>query len=144
MWGSFHRLRTSVTFISRWKNFLKEVITATACPIFFQHLTSTIFMDMIRQEFPVVETGPQRQEAQALSYEEKNALRYAAGYVPRHLKKRLRTLLSMVWRYTIRATLYGLPPGRKSLRCGCRNGRSLGLKPQRGRFMHIIKSAQLK
>ena len=89
MWGSFHRLRTSVTFISRWKNFLKEVITATACPIFFQHLTSTIFMDMVRQEFPVVETGPQRQEEQALSYEEKNALRYAAGYVPRHLKKRL-------------------------------------------------------
>ena len=88
MWGAFHRLRTSEMFTSHWKNFLKETISANACPIFFQHLTSTIFMDMVWQEFPVVETETPRQE-QVLSYEEKNTLQYAAGYVPRHLKKRL-------------------------------------------------------
>ena len=100
MWGVFHRLRTSEVFIGHWKNFLKETISVNACPIFFQHLTSTIFMDMVRQEFPVVEAEPPRQEEQALSYEERNALRYAAGYVPRHLKKHLQKICTSIERRT--------------------------------------------
>jgi hypothetical protein len=47
-------------------------------------------MELVRQEFPVVEDDSTNQEVWALSYAEQNALQYAAGYVPRHLKQRLK------------------------------------------------------
>ena len=42
---------------------------------------------MIFLHFPLKKEQEQERGEEALSYNEKNALRYAAGYVIRHLKK---------------------------------------------------------
>ena len=89
MWTTFHKIRTSKEFTTRWTNFLKEEVGVSACPIFFQHVTTSIFGDKVREKFPVTAEQAKQSEEPPLSYEEMNALRYAAGYVPRHLKKRL-------------------------------------------------------
>ena len=55
----------------------------------FQYVTTAIFKEVIKHQFPInAETGPAK-DLPALTYEESNALRYAAGYVPRALRKRL-------------------------------------------------------
>ena len=90
IWGAFHRIRTSTTFTSCWAKFLHETTGATPCPIFFQNITTTIFTDLVHQHFPiVVAESTSDHEAKVLSYEEKNALRYVAGYIPHHLTQKL-------------------------------------------------------
>jgi len=88
MWAKFHKMRTSKEFTSHWTKFLQEEVGVCACPIFFQHITTTIFNEKVRGKFPITATQLTSQEP-SLSYEEMTALRYAAGYIPRHLKKRL-------------------------------------------------------
>lgn len=65
-------------------------IDAKACPIFFQYVTDIIFKELVKSAFPIVavESGV---ENAPLTYEV-NALRYAAGYVPRAVRKKLRKL----------------------------------------------------
>ena len=52
-------------------------------------------MKSLKQHCPIVQptstSGVTSQEELSLSYEEQNALRYAAGYIPRALTKKLRT-----------------------------------------------------
>ena len=60
------------------------------CPIFFQYLTDEFFRGMILFHFPLKTQEKPHQSTQTLSYNEKNALRYAAGYVIRHSKKKIK------------------------------------------------------
>ena len=55
----------------------------------YQYLTDAIFREMIRKKFPI-ERAQGIAEEKSLTYEEMNGLRYAAGFVPRALRKKLR------------------------------------------------------
>ena len=68
--------------------FLRECTAEQASPTFFQYITDVIFKEMIKREFPLTSIDGGSNEA-PLSYLEKNALRYSAGYVTRNLRKQL-------------------------------------------------------
>ena len=88
MWGTFHQVRCSTTFKDMWASFLLDNLSVIACPIFYQYVTDEFFRSMIREHFPVASSQNSRaSDNVTLTYQEKNALRYAAGYVIRHLAK---------------------------------------------------------
>ena len=67
-----------------------------ACPIFFQYFTDAFFRGMISLPFPL-KVEEERSTCtssceRTLSYSEKIALCYAAGYVIRHLQKKVKRL----------------------------------------------------
>ena len=89
MWELFFKLRTSSYFEYMWKEFLTGCGTDTS-PTVYQHVTDTVFKDMISMQFPVAAQmeGSTHHEVQ-LDYKEKNALRYVGGYVTRALYQKL-------------------------------------------------------
>ena len=81
MWGAYHAIRTSQEFKCLWKTFLKES-RVQATPIFYQSLTDRLFQKRIELHFPI--PSPSRPhdsevETSTLTFEEENAIRYAAG-----------------------------------------------------------------
>ena len=93
IFGAFHQLRSSQAFKSEWANFLQKGATTDADPTFYQYVVGEIFDEILKQHCPIVQptSGVTSQEELSLSYEEQNALRYAAGYIPRALTKKLHT-----------------------------------------------------
>jgi hypothetical protein len=89
MWARFHEIRTSAEFLSRWSSFTTSALGEPATPILTQHLTTLMFRGMIDQQFPLAESTGAEEELPSLSVQEENALRYAAGYVCRNLRKKL-------------------------------------------------------
>ena len=59
-------------------------------PTLYQHLTSLIFTELVKEKFPVVDTQLSEcsEELTYLGYEEANAMRYVAGYVCRAVQKK--------------------------------------------------------
>ena len=64
-------------------------IGKSAPPIFYQYITDVLFKTMVKCHFPVNPVASQPHDVPPLDYQESNALRYAAGYVPRAIRKRL-------------------------------------------------------
>ena len=87
MWGAFHRLRTTPTFKAMWENFLEKSIETMACPSCYQHVVDLVFQSHIKLHYALTQPV-QKAEESTLTYEERNALLYAAGYVPRVLRKK--------------------------------------------------------
>ncbi len=89
MWGQYHKLRTSD---GKWQRFLETATSTPPCPIFYQHVTDAVFKQIIvKQQYPIQRAQNSEGEGEvSLTFEETNGLRYAAGYVPRALKKKLR------------------------------------------------------
>ena len=56
--------------------------------IFCQYVGNFIFKELIRVYHPITKLAESK-SIQCLTYEETNALRYAAGYIPQVLKKKL-------------------------------------------------------
>ena len=77
MWGAYHLLRTSPTFIQRWTSFMSSTIgDLHQDPILIQYITDQFFHRLIRCQYSLA----------ALTYEERNALHYTVCCT---LKKRL-------------------------------------------------------
>ena len=91
MWGAYHCIRTSPTFTGLWREFLQRA-NIQALPIFYQSLTDSLFQNRIEYHFPLSCSPQQVGEAEAegsmLTFEEENAIRYAAGYVLRAVRKK--------------------------------------------------------
>lgn len=87
MWSSYHGLRSSISYRDHWKTFLQSC-TSEISPIFIQYVGNFVFKELVRIHHPVAEST-QSDPIKCLTYEEINALRYAAGYIPRALKKKL-------------------------------------------------------
>ncbi len=88
MWGLYHELRTSDSFKEEWSRFLHEC-GKQPCASFVQFVTNTLFKQLIEEEFPLNSTTNSNGHSGLMTFEEKNALRYVAGYVCRTLRKRL-------------------------------------------------------
>ena len=87
MWGLYHSIRTSASFIGLWVK-LQQSAGMDPLPTFYQHVTDQIFHDLVQQHFPVQLTES-TEEANWLGHQEANAIRYVAGYVCRSLRKKI-------------------------------------------------------
>lgn len=92
IWKAFFQLTSSLSFKLKWENFLRPIITTSPCPIFYQYVTDYIFKYHVKANFPIIEPSASV-EVDTLTYFEKNAIRYAAGYVPKALRKKLKKSL---------------------------------------------------
>jgi hypothetical protein len=92
LWRNFQTFRISGDHFMLWNNFLKESIKSVnkGSAIFLQYITTHIYKQLINRHFPAPAINHHQKTACALSYEEKNALRYAAGYIPRNLLSKLK------------------------------------------------------
>lgn len=89
LWRSFHRLRSSATFRNDWRKFLESSVGKQAHPAFHQHVTMAIFKKLVEVEFPLPPTDSIEHPDRPLTFEEKNALRFVAGYVCRKVRTSL-------------------------------------------------------
>eukprot|EP00731_Ephydatia_muelleri_P023298 Em0015g881a len=92
MWSSYHVVRTSQDYVDKWMAFLRDSSTLPAtqlCPVFFQYVGNQIFRQLVRDECGFSLECSNLGTTEQLTYEELNALRYTAGYVPRALQKKL-------------------------------------------------------
>ena len=90
MWSSFHSVRTSAEYCKLWKEFLRESTGDDTTPsIFYQRLTDMLFGRLLK--YLHADAVPRKTQGAApkLNFEEVNGLRYAAGYIPRALKKKI-------------------------------------------------------
>ena len=89
MWGQYQKLRISDMFKREWQDLLEKATSTPCCPIFYQYVTDFVFREMIKQQYPIERVRNTESEV-FLTTDEMNALRYAAGYVPRALRGKLR------------------------------------------------------
>ena len=90
LWRNYHQFRCSQEFHTKWTRFLQSALHSESTPIFYQFITEKVFENLLREHFPLPKPTPQAKETD-LTYEERNALRYAAGYIPRALTKKLKS-----------------------------------------------------
>ena len=64
--------------------------TNPPCPIFYQNVTESVFKSILQLEFPITTREVTADKMKDLTYIEKNAVRYAAGYIPRLLFKTIK------------------------------------------------------
>ncbi len=86
-WQRYHRLRCSQIYCSNWKEFLKE-LDVNASPLFYQCVGDRLLNELVKLASPIDKQDSN--EVTNLNEMEMNALRYAAGYVPRSLLKKLK------------------------------------------------------
>ena len=86
MWGQYHVIRSSHRFRERWSSILRRIEGCDPCPIFFQYVTDNVFRHLVKTQFSVCKMQ-QTTNTTDLTDEETSALRYAAGYVCRAMKK---------------------------------------------------------
>ena len=87
LWRNFFLVRSSNDFISHWTSFLNNIILLPT-PTLYQHLTANIFKLLIQQHYKI-SSDHNAHDAHDITQHEGNALRYAAGYVCRQLKKKI-------------------------------------------------------
>ena len=85
LWKSYFLLRSSEQFVELWHSFL-ELAAQPKSALFYQHITDIIFKSLIKQHYQVCLESA---DVATMDCRERNALRYAAGYVCRHLRSKL-------------------------------------------------------
>ena len=89
MWTKYHTLRTSDEFHQVWNSFIQINTQCTTSPMFNQYVGHHIFKGIIKATFMPLNKSNAMSSSDDLTYAETNAIRYAAGYVLRALKKRI-------------------------------------------------------
>ena len=93
MWEKYHKYWSSDEFMQSWSSFIEENTGFCASPILYQYVTNVIMESLIQKHFPI--NIPIRMGSDTLTectlpdYEERNAIRYSAGYVIQSLIKKL-------------------------------------------------------
>jgi len=86
LWKGFYQLRISQEFVKQWTDFV-TVVDEPVKPVLFQHLSDLIFRMLIEQHFKIVHLD--QEQCGELTENENAALRYVAGYICRHLRKKI-------------------------------------------------------
>ena len=86
LWKGFYQLRISQDFVKQWTDFIADADELVK-PVLFQHLSDLIFRMLIEQHFKIVHLD--QEEFSELAENENGALRYVAGYLCRHLRKKI-------------------------------------------------------
>ena len=80
------KLRSSESFTSLWKGFLTNA-RVIPTPTLYQHLVTLIFREQVEKN--IATACASSDSILPLSDNDRNALRYIAGFVCRHLRKQL-------------------------------------------------------
>ena len=84
IWKQYHSLRTSDAYITKWDTILKQFLGCAVSPICVQYIGHYIIKQLLKIHCPLKTNCTEIfNAAMDLTYEEINAIRYAAGYVPR-------------------------------------------------------------
>ena len=86
MWKMFYQLRSSDEFIQQWSD-LSVTANNPMQPVLYQHLTDLIFRILIDDHFKVEYID--QDGTSEITHDEASALRYAAGYILRHVRENL-------------------------------------------------------
>ena len=87
IWTAYHTLRTSDVYVYDWKCIIEEAGLKEGSGICFQCIGDIILKKLIKITYPVTVTKVHMNST--LTYEETNAVRYAAGFVLRTMKKNI-------------------------------------------------------
>ena len=85
LWRNYFLQRSSEHFVRSWVNFLKS-LHLTPTPVLYQHVTDLIFRQLIQNSF-LGSAG--KADVLSLTKNEGRAMRYAIGYICRHLRKKI-------------------------------------------------------
>ena len=85
LWRQFYLLRCSPDFILQWTAFLSECQIPVK-PVLYQHLTDIIFKTLLQNHFHILQL--ETDNSMDSTNNERSALRYASGYICRHLCKK--------------------------------------------------------
>ena len=92
MWGKYHLIRSSAVFRERWFGILQPIHGCTPYPVFYQYVTDIVFKQLIKHHYSASEQSDDTHgQVEDLTYEEMSALRYAAGYVCRAMRKEFKS-----------------------------------------------------
>ena len=89
MWSAYHQLRCSSSYVSKWQCFLKQSLGVESHPILYQSIGNAILDQVVTEKSHVSDTLSSTEQP-SITEQELNALRYAAGYIPRALSKKLK------------------------------------------------------
>ena len=88
MWGRYHQVRSSQSFLTSWVTFLKA-LDCEASPIFYQFVTDSLMEELVKVRYPVMLQLGSEDTHVDLDTEECNTIRYVAGYTIRSLMNKL-------------------------------------------------------
>ena len=94
MWGQYHLILSSAVFREMWFGILHRLHDRTPCPIFYQYVTDNAFKQLIIHHCSASERSHDTHwqlPDLMITYEETSALRYAAGYVCRAMRKEFKS-----------------------------------------------------
>ena len=89
VWESYFYIRSQEAFTNRWTVFLCSANSPIGTPVLYQHLTDIIFKELLREKYSVSANDRDSERPGPLTVNEVNVLRYVAGYVCRHLRKKI-------------------------------------------------------
>ena len=87
MWKAMFYFCSSTAFVTRWVSFLQHS-GPVPTPILYPHLTDVVLRKLIHNHYKIP-AMQQSSSTPALSSNEGNVLRYAAGYIIRHVFKKI-------------------------------------------------------
>ena len=86
LWRNYFLERSSEHFVRGWVSFLNS-LRLTPTPVLYQHVTDLIFRQLIHSSF--LGSTANAADAPSITKNEGRAMRYAIGYICRHLRKKL-------------------------------------------------------
>ena len=92
--SAYQQVRSSATYIADWEAFLQESIQVEMSRNFYQYVGHYIFKELVKIYHPLEPSSDAAPEP--LTDAETNALKYAAGYVPRMLKCKMQSQLTLL------------------------------------------------
>lgn len=86
LWRNFFLLCSSTSYQQKWEDFLAPILTEkSSTALFYQRVTDILFRLMVKSHYQIASSKP----TASLNDQEANTLRYAAGFVCRHLRKKI-------------------------------------------------------
>lgn len=90
LWGKLFELQVSPEFTKLWEDFF-HTSNIEGNVLFYQHVSDLVAESIIQTHYKIPQiTVLEVHTTVTLTYQENNALRYAAEYIPRALEKQLR------------------------------------------------------
>ena len=85
MWGKYHNLRISSSYIEMWEKIVKEAGVSDPTPTFYQHTGHTVFKEVVKIRHPLNTSSSQMApQPLPINHMEANALRYFSGKLYEH------------------------------------------------------------
>ena len=89
IWESYFYIRSQETFTNRLTVFLHAANSPVGTPVLYQHLTDIIFKELLHAKYSVSTSAIDDNNTAPLTNDEANVIRYMAGYMCRHLRKKI-------------------------------------------------------